>query len=33
MEKGKFTNFDRKLTKIATTIIFSKWWSGEKGNL
>ena len=22
-----------KLTKIATTIIFSQWWSGEKGNL
>ena len=23
----------RKLTKMATTIIFSQWWSGEKGNL
>ena len=23
----------RKLTKIATMIIFSQWWSGEKGNL
>ena len=23
----------RKLTKIVTTIIFSQWWSGEKGDL
>ena len=35
MEMCKIINFEihRKLTKIAKTIVFSQWWSGEKGNL
>ena len=35
MEMFKIINLKirRKLSKIATTIIFSQWWSGEKGNL
>jgi len=35
MEKGKFTNLKNsyKIKLIATTLIFSQWWSGGKGNL
>ena len=32
-EHGNVQKIRRKLKKIATTIIFSQWWSGEKGNL
>ena len=33
-EKSNFTTFENtKLTRIATRIFFSQWYSGEKGNL